>query len=51
MLVADYTDMKSFEDVPDWLNEVSKYVPEDTYKILLINKADVDAEEKVINDE
>ena len=43
--------MKSFENIPDWLNEVSKYVPEDTYKILLINKSDVEDEEKVINEE
>ncbi|CAI2381314.1 unnamed protein product [Moneuplotes crassus] len=51
VLVADSTDMKSFEDIPDWLTEVSKYVPEDTYKILLINKSDVSDEEKVITEE
>ena len=51
VLVADSTDMKSFEDIPDWLTEVSKYVPEDTFKILLINKADVSDDEKVITEE
>ena len=51
VLVADSTDMKSFENIPDWLSEVSKYVPEDTYKILLINKSDVEDEEKVITEE
>mmetsp|Transcript_12195 Transcript_12195/g.13726 ORF Transcript_12195/g.13726 Transcript_12195/m.13726 type:complete len:112 (-) Transcript_12195:66-401(-) len=43
--------MKSFEDIPEWLTEVSKYVPEDTYKILLINKSDVKDEEKVVTEE
>ena len=51
VLVADSTDMKSFQNIPDWVTEVSKYVPEDTYKILLINKADVEDEEKVITKE
>ena len=43
--------MKSLEDIPEWLQEVSKYIPEDTYKILLVNKSDVAEEEKVINQE
>ena len=51
VLVADATDMKSFENIPDWLNEVSKYVPEDTFKILLINKSDVPDDDKMITEE
>ena len=51
VLVADCTDIKSLEDIPEWLQEVSKYIPEDTYKILLVNKSDVSDEEKIITQE
>ena len=51
VLVADYTDMASFKNIPEWLTEVSKYVPEDTYKMLLVNKSDIADEEKVISSE
>ena len=34
--------------MPDWINEVSKYTAEDTLKILLVNKSDVDEKEKKI---
>ena len=40
--------MESFDSVPDWINEVSKYTAEDTLKILLVNKSDVDEKEKKI---
>ena len=36
--------MESFTNIPDWITEVSKYTPEDTLKILLVNKSDIDSE-------
>ena len=48
VLTCDATSMESFDNVPDWINEVSKYTAEDTLKILLVNKSDVDEKEKKV---
>lgn len=38
----DATNKKTFDSVPDWLNEIDKYTDEDVKKILLVNKCDVE---------
>ena len=40
--------MESFKNIPDWITEVSKYIAEDTLKILLVNKCDVADKDRVI---
>ena len=40
--------MESFKNIPEWINEVSKYIAEDTLKILLVNKCDVAEKDSAI---
>ena len=40
LLCVDATNKKSFDSIPDWLNEIEKYTDEDVKKILLVNKSD-----------
>ncbi|BAM41907.1 Rab GTPase [Theileria orientalis strain Shintoku] len=42
IMVYDVTDKASFEHINDWLNEVNKYASEDTCKLLLGNKCDIE---------
>ncbi|UKK02837.2 Rab GTPase [Theileria orientalis] len=42
IMVYDVTDKASFEHINDWLNEVNKYASEDTFKLLLGNKCDIE---------
>jgi Ras-related protein Rab-1A len=42
ILVYDKTKRKSFDSVENWITEVDKYASENTVKILLGNKADLD---------
>ncbi|CAI2380349.1 unnamed protein product [Moneuplotes crassus] len=50
ILVADCSNKQSFENIPEWLEEVSKYTEDDIRKILLINKADLDDDLKQVTD-
>ena len=43
--------MESFQNIPDWINEVTKYTAEDTLKVLLVNKCDVNEKERQISKE
>uniref|UniRef100_A0A3B0MY42 Rab GTPase, putative n=1 Tax=Theileria annulata TaxID=5874 RepID=A0A3B0MY42_THEAN len=42
IMVYDITDKSSFEHINDWLSEVNKYSSEDTCKLLLGNKCDME---------
>ncbi|EAN31996.2 GTP-binding protein ypt2 [Theileria parva strain Muguga] len=42
IMVYDITDKSSFEHINDWLTEVNKYSSEDTCKLLLGNKSDME---------
>jgi len=50
-LVYDTCDRESFAHIDDWLNEVNKYVNENTCKILVGNKCDLTAERQVSTEE
>ena len=47
MLVADATNKKSLDNIPDWLNEIDKYTDDEVYKILLVNKSDLEAKTEI----
>lgn len=51
ILVYDICDRESFAHVDEWLNEVNRYVNENTCKILLGNKCDLEAERQVSTEE
>merc|ERR1712176_497864 len=51
ILVYDITDRESFSHVGDWLNEVNRYVNENTCKILIGNKCDNVDERQVSTEE
>ena len=48
ILVADCSNKQSFDNIPDWLEEVAKYTDDDIKKILLINKTDLDDDLKQV---
>merc|ERR550532_2353532 len=50
-MVYDICDRDSFNHVDDWLNEVNRYVTEQTCKILIGNKADLESERQVPTEE
>ena len=50
ILVADWSNRQSFDNIPEWLSEVAKYTEEDIRKILLINKSDVDDDLKQVTE-
>ena len=51
IMVYDICDRESFNHVDDWLGEVNKYVNEDTCKILMGNKCDMESERQVSMEE
>uniref|UniRef100_A0A6T1D037 Uncharacterized protein n=1 Tax=Alexandrium monilatum TaxID=311494 RepID=A0A6T1D037_9DINO len=51
VLVYDITDRESFLNIETWLNEVNRYVNENTCKILIGNKCDETAERQVSTEE
>ncbi|CAE7316879.1 RABD2C [Symbiodinium sp. CCMP2456] len=51
ILVYDICDRESFNHVDEWLNEVNRYVNENTCKILIGNKCDMTAERQVSTEE
>lgn len=48
--MADAGNQESLDNIPDWLSEVNKYTGEDVEKILLLNKCDVDEEDRAVSD-
>lgn len=51
LLCVDATNKKSFQNIPDWLNEINKYTDEDVKKILLVNKSDLESKIEVTEDD
>lgn len=51
MLVYDITDIESFNKLGDWLIEVEKNAPNNVYKILVGNKADLSEQRQVSFDQ
>jgi len=51
VLVYDVTNMKSFDAVEQWLTEIERYTSESAHKILVGNKADVEDERLVTEDQ
>lgn len=51
MLVYDITDIESFNKLGDWLIEVEKHAPNNVYKILVGNKADLEEQRQVSFDQ
>merc|ERR1712079_981588 len=51
VLIFDTCDRESFAHVDNWLDEVNRYVNENTCKILVGSKCDLTAERQVSNDE
>lgn len=47
IMVYDVTSMESFEHVEEWLSEVDRYASENTIKLLIGNKADLEDEKQV----
>ncbi|CAI2380120.1 unnamed protein product [Moneuplotes crassus] len=50
LLVADATNRKSLDNIPDWLSEIEKYTDDEVYKMLIVNKSDLE-EKTEISDE
>eukprot|EP00343_Euplotes_focardii_P001264 CAMPEP_0205803548 /NCGR_PEP_ID=MMETSP0205-20121125/6236_1 /ASSEMBLY_ACC=CAM_ASM_000278 /TAXON_ID=36767 /ORGANISM="Euplotes focardii, Strain TN1" /LENGTH=168 /DNA_ID=CAMNT_0053071805 /DNA_START=182 /DNA_END=688 /DNA_ORIENTATION=- len=50
LLVADATNRKSLDNIPDWLAEIDKYTDDEVYKMLIVNKCDLE-EKTEISDE
>ena len=50
ILVADCSNKQSFENIPEWLEEVSKWTGDEIRKILLINKSDLDDDLKQVSE-
>ncbi|CAI2380674.1 unnamed protein product [Moneuplotes crassus] len=48
VLVADCSNKQSFDNIPDWLEEVSKYAEDDIRKVLLVNKSEIDDDLKQV---
>lgn len=51
IFVYDVTDRNSFENIPNWLKEITSIVSEDFIKILVGTKSDIDKERKVNHNE
>ena len=47
LLVADATNKKSLDNIPDWLAELEKYTDDEVYKILLVNKSDLESKTEI----
>jgi Ras-related protein Rab-1A len=47
IMVYDVTNYESFEHVEEWLNEVNRHASENTLKLLVGNKADLQEDKKV----
>ena len=46
-MVYDVTDMESFNNVKQWLNEIDRYANENVNKLLVGNKSDLTAKKVV----
>lgn len=51
LLCVDACNKKTFENIPDWLNEIEKYTDEEVKKILLVNKSDQEDRIEVTKDD
>ena len=51
MLVADATNKKSLDNVPEWLAEIEKYTDDEVYKMLIVNKADLEEKTEITEED
>lgn len=51
ILVYDITKRVTFDHVRDWLSEVQRFANQDTCKLLIGNKCDMDVDRKVLKEE
>ena len=51
MLVYDITDLESFQNLNSWLIEIEKNASKNVYKILVVNKCDMESDRKVTTEQ
>jgi small GTP-binding protein len=51
IFVYSITDRKSFINMIEWFEDIEKYAPPNTYKVLVGNKSDLEAKRKVTYEE
>ena len=51
IIVFDQTDKESFNNIQNWIDDISKYSTEDPAKIIIANKDDISNEKKIIKSE
>ena len=51
LLVADATNKKSLENIPEWLSEIQKYTDDEVFKILLVNKSDLEEKTEITEED
>jgi GTPase SAR1 family protein len=51
MIVYDITDLKSFQNIKKWINEIDKYAANDVVKIIVGNKTDLENQRTVGKDQ
>ena len=51
IIVYSITDKQTFQNVSQWIKEITDYAPENVVKLLIGNKSDLEMERKVSTDE
>ena len=51
LLVADATNKKSLDNIPEWLSEIQKYTDDEVFKILLVNKSDLEEKAEITEED
>ena len=51
LLVADATNRKSLDNIPEWLAEIEKYTDDEVYKMLIVNKSDLEEKTEISDDD
>ena len=51
LLVVDATNKKSLDNIPEWLSEIEKYTDDEVYKILLVNKSDLEGKVEITEED
>ena len=49
-LVYDVTDEQSFKNVKNWMSQIEQHAADNVNKVLVANKCDVDASERVVDE-
>ena len=51
LLVADATNKRSLDNIPDWVSQIERYTDDEVWKILLVNKTDLADDVEITEEE